>query len=84
MDINGEMDEQTHNMVLQRGGSSSDPMNPSLLTSKRAVHPGANCRILLLCNNQRVFLGLEPGKGGCVCVYGCLSVSSLICVCVGG
>lgn len=58
---------------------------PTLLTSKRAVHSGANCRILLLCNNHGVFLGSE-WKGSCmcvcVCVCACVWLAGLICVSV--
>lgn len=47
-------------------------MTPSLTTAKRAVHSGANCRILLLCNSKGVFLGFEQ-KGDCVCMCVCVS-----------
>ena len=66
-------------MVFTAGGSSRDAMSPSLLTSKRAVHSGESCRILLLCNNHGVFLEFEQagGRAVCVCVCVCGWVNAL-------
>ena len=75
-----EKNRQTDNMVCTAGGSSRDAMSPSLLTSKRAVHSGESCRILLLCNNHGVFLEFERAGGRAVRAYVCVCV----CVCVCG
>lgn len=56
--------------------------HPTLLTL-RAMHSGANCRILMLCNNPELLPGFE-WKGGRVCVGRGVFGWADMCECVGG